>query len=60
MDENAKKVVDSIMEVINASEVYSFEENPAPVFNILLSLFFHTLPPKLKLVRLLQPYLLTY
>lgn len=36
MDENAKKVVDSIMEVINASEIYSFEEDPAPVFNILL------------------------
>lgn len=36
MDENAKKVVDAIMEVINASETYSFEENPAPVFNILL------------------------
>lgn len=36
MDENAKKMVDSIMEIVNTSETYSFEENPAPIFNILL------------------------
>ena len=36
MEENIKKVVDSIMGVINDSETYSFEENPAPIFNILL------------------------
>ena len=36
MDENAKRMVDSIMEIVNASETYSFEENPAPIFNILL------------------------
>lgn len=36
MEENVKMVVDSIIEVINASETYSFKENPAPILNILL------------------------
>ena len=37
MEEKAKYVVDSIKETINQSETYSFEENPAPIYKILLS-----------------------
>lgn len=43
MEKKVKMVVDSIMKVVNASETYSFEENPALIFNILLEKWEHML-----------------